>query len=101
MKTLLIFLLLCSSVSAAPYHNRSRTKQFFQRSTNGSAKLSSNRDNIRTGQPKNNRDSDPVLRVFIGKTLNDLAKWLERHGKTTLTAVSSKSDTRKERNPYE
>jgi hypothetical protein len=46
-------------------------------------------------------DIDPVLRVFIGKTLNDLAKWLERHGKTTLTAVSSKSDTRKERNPYE
>jgi len=46
-------------------------------------------------------DIDPALRVFLGKTLNDLSGWLNRHGPTTLTLVDSKSDTRKERNPYE
>jgi ribosome-associated translation inhibitor RaiA len=46
-------------------------------------------------------DIDPALRLFIGKTLPDLTKWLERHGETKLTLVESKSDTRKDRDPYE
>lgn len=46
-------------------------------------------------------DIDPALRVFLGKTLKDLSKWLDRYGTTTLTVVDAKADTRKDRNPYE
>jgi hypothetical protein len=46
-------------------------------------------------------DIDPSLRLFIGKTLVALMKWLGRHGETKLTVVESKADTKKDRNPYE
>jgi hypothetical protein len=45
-------------------------------------------------------DADPVIRIFIGQPLDNLATWMRKLGPTELMLISTGTDTQKERNTY-
>lgn len=45
-------------------------------------------------------DAAPVIRVFIGQPLDNLAAWMRKLGPTELVLLSTSNDTQKERDPY-
>ena len=45
-------------------------------------------------------DAAPVVRIFIGQPLDNLAAWMRKLGPTEVVLLSTNSDTQKERDPY-
>lgn len=46
-------------------------------------------------------DAAPVIRIFIGQPLDNLATWMQKLGPTEITLLGTECDSQKERNPYD
>lgn len=45
-------------------------------------------------------DAAPVVRIFIGQPLDNLAAWMRKLGPTEIVLLTTDNDTQKERDPY-